>query len=50
MSQTIEHARAGGVCGRTSLDSAQAMFDWRRQTSPKVQRSHKAGAKNIYGD
>ena len=49
MSQTIEDARAGGVGGRASLDSARAMFDWRRQTSPKVLRSHKVWAKNIYG-
>ena len=27
VSHTIEHACAGGVCGRTSLDSTQPMFD-----------------------
>ena len=30
MSQTIEHARVGGVYGQTSLDSAQVMFGWQR--------------------
>ena len=49
VSQTIEHVRAGGVCGRTSLNSTQAMFDGRRQTSPKVRLSHKVGTKNIHG-
>ena len=50
MSQMIGHTRTGGVCGWTSLDSAQAMFDWRRQASPKVRRSHKAGGeKYIWG-
>ena len=43
----IEHARAGGMCGRTSLDFAQVMFGWWRQTSPKVWQSRK-GAQKIY--
>ena len=38
MSQTIEYACACGMCGQTSLDSVQAMFNWRRQILPKVEK------------
>ena len=45
MLEIIEYALACGMCGRTSLDSARAMFSWQRQTSPKVRRSHNAKRK-----
>lgn len=48
MSQMIEH-RPGSVCGRTSLDFARSMFDWWRQTSPKVWWNHKAGRNKNMG-
>ena len=49
VSLTIEHAHVGGVCGQTSLDSAQVMFGLRRRTSPQIWRSHIAGQKMWIG-
>ena len=47
--QTNEHAHTNGVCGWTSLDSAQVVFGWQRQTSTKVQQSYKARRKMWMG-
>ena len=48
VSQTIEHAHADDMCGWTRLDFAPTMFDWWRQTLPKVLWSHKVKI-YIYG-